>query len=73
MDVTENTPPTDDFGADDIEIDLGLPEVGTEDDIELNLDFGGPSDTDTDTDDMLRNLGEVEPEDSTVPAVLDTD
>jgi len=71
--VTENTPPTDDFGADDIEIDLGLPEVGTEDDIELNLDFGGPSNTDTDTDDMLRNLGEVEPEDSTVPAVLDTD
>jgi transcriptional antiterminator NusG len=72
--VTENNPPEDDFGtpaSEDFEIDLGLPEVGSEDDIELNLDFGGPADIET--DDLLLNLGDDEPEPEPVPAALDTD
>lgn len=71
--MTENNAPEDDFGtaSDDFEIDLGLPEAPTEDDIELNLDFGGPIE---EADDIVLNLGvEDEPEPEPVPVVSDTD
>ena len=51
----------------EIEIDLGLPDVGTEDDLELNLDFGGT--IDAEADDIVLDLGdesEPEPEPETV-------
>ena len=66
--MTENNTPGDEFGTEnEIEIDLGLPDVGTEDDLELNLDFGGT--IDAEADDNVLDLGdesEPEPEPETV-------
>ena len=71
--MTENNPPADEFGApasDDFEIDLGLPPETTEEDIELNLDFGP---IETEADDLLLNLGDEEPEPESAPVVPDAD
>lgn len=57
--------------ADDFEIDLGMPETSSDDDLELNLDFGPSADT-TD-DDILANLTAVEPEAEPEPVALDAD
>ncbi|MCA0295170.1 MAG: transcription termination/antitermination protein NusG [Actinobacteria bacterium] len=73
--MTGNNPPEDDFGtpaSEDFEIDLGLPDAPAEDDdLELNLDFGGASEPDE--ADILLNLGEDEPEPEPEPVGLDTD
>jgi len=73
--LTDKNAPEDDFGtaaSDDFEIDLGLPEAPAEDEIELNLDFGGP--IEAEADDLVLDLGldeEAEPE--PVPVVPDAD
>ena len=73
--MTENNAPEDDFGtpaSEDFEIDLGVPEAPAEDEIELNLDFGGP--IEADADDIVLDLGvDEEPEPEPVPVVSDTD
>ncbi len=74
--MSQTNPPADDqrpMESDelDIEIDLGLPDTSADDDVELNLDFGGSTDTEAE-DDLLLNLGD-EPEPEPEPAALDTD
>jgi transcriptional antiterminator NusG len=72
--VTENNPGEDDFGtggSNDFEIDLGLPDAPETDELELNLDFGGP--VEAEADDLLLDLGEPESEPEPVPVVPDAD
>jgi transcription termination/antitermination protein NusG len=73
--TTDNNPTDDGFGAldaDNIEIDLGLPESAESDDLGLNLDFGDNADSQGDAD-MLANLIEVEEEPEPESAELDAD
>ena len=65
MTTDENLP------NDDFEIDLGVPETSSDDDLELNLDFGSTAET-TD-DDILANLTAAEPEPEPEPVALDAD
>ena len=57
--MTENNTPGDDLGRpeNEIEIDLGLPDPTTEDDLELNLDFGP---IESEADDLVLDLGDDE-------------
>ena len=55
----------------EIEIDLGLPDASTTDDLELNLDFGGLDAEDDDN--LVIDLGDPEPEPEPEPVALDAD
>ncbi len=57
---------------DAIEIDLGLPESVESDDLELNLDFGEVSESQSDAD-ILANLTEPDAEPEPEPVELDAD
>jgi transcription termination/antitermination protein NusG len=74
--VTIDNTPTDggfdELETDAIEIDLGLPEAAESDDLDLNLDFGDASDSQTDAD-LLANLTEDAAEPEPEPTALDAD
>jgi transcriptional antiterminator NusG len=62
----------DELEPDAIEIDLGLPEVGESDDLDLNLDFGDAIDSQSDAD-LLANLAEADAEPEPELVALDAD
>ncbi|MFZ0531527.1 MAG: transcription termination/antitermination protein NusG [Propionicimonas sp.] len=70
--MTDNNTSGEDFvpAENEFEIDLGLPEVST-DDIELNLDFGGP--IEAEADDLLLDLGAFEEPEPEPEPVSDAD
>jgi len=70
--MTENNTPGDDLGRpeNEIEIDLGLPDPTTEDDLELNLDFGP---IESEADDLVLDLGDDEEPEPEPEVVSDAD
>ncbi len=62
----------DETGADEIEIDLGMPEIGDSEDLDLGFDFGSHGDQQSDAD-LLANLTEADEEPEPEPVALDAD